>query len=128
MIYLGGWRGRLISALDRKTDIELIEEAKTNGARDTKAYEIFDINVRPLQRWRKEGSESEDRRLHAHAIRQVPSHKLIEEEISVVLDHVATCLTNSAGKRSIMCIKLKMYWVLNVLGFFVKNKKRFILR
>ena len=66
--------------------IELIDETKANGARETKACETLGINVRTLQRWRKAGAESKDQRLHA--VRRAPSHKLTEEEIKIVLETV----------------------------------------
>ena len=76
----------MISASDRKVAIELIDEAKGNGARESKACETLDITIRTLQRWRKAGQESCDQRLHA--IRKLPSHKLTEAEIKHVLETV----------------------------------------
>lgn len=66
--------------------IKLIDEAKANGAREVKACEVLEINIRTLQRWRKDGAESKDRR--KNALRRAPSHKLTEEEIKLVLETV----------------------------------------
>jgi putative transposase len=83
---LGGRRGRLISASDRKTAIELIEEAKGAGAREFKACEVLEIDVRTLQRWRKAGEGTHDGRRGAQ--RSKPVGQLTDEEIKVVLDTV----------------------------------------
>ncbi|QVK17375.1 helix-turn-helix domain-containing protein [Mycoplasmatota bacterium] len=59
---MGGRRGRLISATDRKKAISLIREAVDNGARQEKACEEIGISLRTLQRWRSDSSPNEDQR------------------------------------------------------------------
>lgn len=80
---MGGRRGRLISASDRKTAIMLIEEAKENGAREIKACQELGISQRTLQRWKSPATPLEDQR--PTAIRPAPANKLSEIEVQQVL-------------------------------------------
>jgi len=59
---LGGQRGRLISASDRKKAIKLVEEAVKAGARQRKACQELGISERTLQRWENETTPLEDQR------------------------------------------------------------------
>ena len=82
---LGGIRGRLISAPDRRKAIELIDEARANGARLKPACAVLGITARTYQRWTREGSEAVDGR--TIAVRPKPAHALTpeEEEAAVAL-------------------------------------------
>ena len=80
---MGGRRGRLISAPNRKMAIELIEEATAAGAREKVACEELGITQRTLQRWRSADNPLEDGRPNAK--RPVPSNKLSEEEVTEIL-------------------------------------------
>ena len=51
-----------MSADDRQTAIELVEQAVKDGARRTKACEILGISVRTLQRWESPDGGSDHRR------------------------------------------------------------------
>ncbi|WP_353892476.1 IS3 family transposase [Proteinivorax hydrogeniformans] len=76
---LGGPRGRLISSSDRVKAVELIDEARINGARLAPACEVLSISVRTYQRWTKEkGKIKEDKRPSAK--RPTPKNKLTDEE------------------------------------------------
>jgi putative transposase len=81
---LGGQRGRLISASDRRTAIKLIDEATKAGAREKMACEELGISQRTLQRWRSEKKPLEDQRPNAK--RPVPRNKLSQEETQTVLE------------------------------------------
>jgi len=83
---LGGQRGRLISASDRKTAIMLVEEATQAGARQKKACQELGISERTLQRWKNESTPLEDQRPIVE--RPVPKNKLSEQEVNQVLDVV----------------------------------------
>jgi putative transposase len=65
--------------------IGLIEEAVASGARRCKACEVLEIDMRTLQRWKKD--DLEDRRKVA-AAKRVPGNKLSDEEREAIL---ATC-------------------------------------
>lgn len=52
---LGGKRGRLITEQDKLIAIELLEEARSSGCRLKPACEFLELNIRTLQRWKKEG-------------------------------------------------------------------------
>jgi len=75
-------RGRLISAEERATAIELINEAHAAGARKRKACEILNLSLRTLERWEKAGG-TEDKR-HC-AIREKQPNQLTEAEREVIL-------------------------------------------
>ncbi|WP_369123588.1 helix-turn-helix domain-containing protein, partial [Dethiosulfovibrio russensis] len=62
---MGGKRGRLIGASDRRKAVELIEEAVSSGATQAKACREVGITERTFQRWCKEGHVKEDQRPHA---------------------------------------------------------------
>lgn len=81
---MGGNRGRLISAPNRKTAIELIEEAHSSGARYFKACQVLKISVKTFQRWRSDGKATLDKR--KGAIRSKPSFALSESEEQEILD------------------------------------------
>jgi putative transposase len=72
-------------AQDRQMAIGLIEEAVASGARRCKACEVLEIDMRTLQRWKKD--DLEDRRKVA-AAKRVPGNKLSDEEREAIL---ATC-------------------------------------
>ena len=75
---MGGRRGRLISAADRKYAIELIKEALCAGARTEKCCKELGISQRTLQRWRQDETSIVDRR--KQATRPAPQNKLTPEE------------------------------------------------
>ena len=83
---MGGPRGRLISAPDRKNIIELIAEARENGARLEPACEIMGIDIRTHQRWTKDGGVKEDQRPIAK--RPTPANKLTDEERKEIIKAV----------------------------------------
>lgn len=76
----------MISAQDRRKDVELIKEANANGARLAKACEVLDISTRTYERWNKAGDAMEDGRPKAK--RPTPKNKLTEEERQEVLETV----------------------------------------
>lgn len=78
---MGGPRGRLTCAHDRKTAIDLINDACSQGARKNKACEILEISVRTLERWQKD--ETQDKRKGA---KRVVANKLTEAEEQLILD------------------------------------------
>ena len=80
---MGGRRGRLISASDRKRAIKLIEEATGAGARQKRACHELGISDRTLQRWKNESTPVEDQRPIAK--RPVPKNKLSEKEVQQIL-------------------------------------------
>jgi transposase InsO family protein len=71
-------RGRMILVEDRQMIAARIAEAQRKGARLKVACELAGIDVRTLQRWKREGLEHGDRR--PHAVRPVPTHALSAEE------------------------------------------------
>lgn len=73
----------MISALDRRTAVELIEEAVAAGARKRLACEELGVTVRTLQRWVRGGEIRCDAR--PTALRPEPVHKLSEIERAAVL-------------------------------------------
>jgi len=76
---LGGRRGRLISSKDRKTAVNLIDEANAQGARKHKACELLGITVRTYERWRCGGAIDQRK----GATRQV-GNKLTEAEKQMI--------------------------------------------
>jgi len=80
---LGGPRGRLISASDRKMAVQLISEANAAGARLELACKELGISVRTYQRWVKEGPDPIDKRPTAK--RKPPANKLNEEEKAQII-------------------------------------------
>jgi len=85
---LGGPRGRLISAPDRKKAVQLIDEARAAGARLELACEELNISVRTYQRWIKDGPDSTDKRPTAK--RKAPANKLSEQERAEII-RVCNC-------------------------------------
>jgi transposase InsO family protein len=63
--------------------IELIQEARSNGARLSKSCEIMALDVRTYQRWRKQPNGGEDRRAGP---RHSPKNRLTERERETILD------------------------------------------
>lgn len=76
---MGGRRGRLISASDRKRAIKLVKEATQAGARQKSACRELGISDRTLQRWKNESTPVEDQRHIAK--RPVPKNKLSKKEV-----------------------------------------------
>lgn len=74
-----------MSADDRQTAIELIEQAVKDGAGREKACEILGISVRTLQRWERPDGRTDGRR----GPRQGPANRLTDEERERVIS-VAT--------------------------------------
>ncbi|WP_027340342.1 helix-turn-helix domain-containing protein, partial [Halonatronum saccharophilum] len=68
----------MISDSDRTIAVELIDEARTNGARLKPACEVLDISERTYQRWTKNGDVKKDQRPLVK--RSNPKNKLSEEE------------------------------------------------
>lgn len=64
--------------------VKLIDEAVANGARNEKACDILEINVRTLQRWRSQGEIRADGR--PGAVKPPPANRLTDEERQQVLD------------------------------------------
>ncbi len=78
---MGGQRGRLITQEERKKAICLIEEAKTEGARISKACECLEISVRTFKRW-KSGRIIDQRK---GSDKSIPK-KLTSEERQAIID------------------------------------------
>lgn len=74
----------MISEPDRRKTVELIDEARSNGARLIPACEVIGICSRTYQRWTKGGVIFRDRRPEAE--RPAPANKLNPEERQQVLD------------------------------------------
>lgn len=78
---MGGKRGRLISAQDKMTAMELISEACTAGSRLRPACELLEFDMRTFQRWNKK-STLEDKR---HGPLITPRNKLTDNERANIL-------------------------------------------
>lgn len=76
----------MISISDRKIAVELINEARTSGARLQPACKILNITERTYQRWVTENGVKEDQRPLAK--RPVPKNKLSEEERAKIIEVV----------------------------------------
>ncbi len=76
----------MISASDRKMAIELIEEAKQNGAQERAACDELGVSQRTLQRWRSSATPLEDQRPVAN--RPTPPNKLTDQEVAKILEMV----------------------------------------
>lgn len=74
----------MISALDRQIAVELINEARTAGARLAPACKVLNISERTYQRWTKEGGVAIDQRPLAD--RPQPKNKLSEQERNMIID------------------------------------------
>ena len=76
----------MISAQDRKIAVELINEARENGARLKPACKELNITDRTYQRWTKEGKTKEDQRPLAK--RPAPKNKITQEERKEIINIV----------------------------------------
>jgi putative transposase len=74
----------MISPSDRRTAIELINEATAAGAGKATACRELGISVRTLQRWMRTGQLTEDGR--PNAIRPAPVNRLSEAEQQTILE------------------------------------------
>lgn len=74
----------MISAPDRQHAVELIEAARTTGARLEPACEVLGITARTQQRWTCNGDVREDQRSFAE--RPVPANALTAAEEQKILD------------------------------------------
>ena len=74
----------MISASDRRTAMELIEEARRAGARLQPACEQLGLSVRTYLRWTRGGELNIDAR--PQASRPEPANKLSAEERTRVLE------------------------------------------
>ncbi|UXI66930.1 IS3 family transposase [Tahibacter amnicola] len=78
-------RGRMIAMEDRRWMVEAIDEAHCSGARLSVACSLAGIDIRTLQRWRRDGGlETGDRR--PMAVRPVPAHALTSQERAAILE------------------------------------------
>lgn len=80
---MGGARGRLISADDRKEAIRLVEAAYARGARKYKACELLGISLRTMERWKK--NNPHDKR---KGVKRSIANKLSETEKTLILETV----------------------------------------
>ncbi|MEW6259959.1 MAG: hypothetical protein AB1547_08625, partial [Thermodesulfobacteriota bacterium] len=71
----GGARGRMISAPDRRNAVELIDEARQNGARLEAACRELKLTARTYQRWTRCGDVGADKR--PQATRPTPSKQAV---------------------------------------------------
>lgn len=76
----------MISAQDRMIAVELINEARENGARLKLAYQVLNITDRTYQRWIKEGNIKQDQRPLIK--RPTPKNKITEEERTEIIEAV----------------------------------------
>ncbi len=76
----------MISTQDRIIAVELINEAKENGARLKPACEVLNISDRTYQRWTKEGDIKEDQRPIVK--RPIPKNKITKEERQEIIETV----------------------------------------
>lgn len=81
---MGGQRGRLISISDRIKAVELINEARANGARLELACQILNISTRTYQRWTQEDDIKQDQRPLVK--RPTPKNKITDEERKKILN------------------------------------------
>lgn len=68
----------MIPASDRKTAVDLIDEATANGARQFRACEVLGVSERTYIRWKNPNTPLEDQRPHVK--RKEPANKLTKEE------------------------------------------------
>ena len=80
---LGGRRGRMISTLERRQTIALIEQAVAQGAPQYKACELLGISARTYQRWTRNGGVKADGRPDAE--RPARANRLTEAERARIL-------------------------------------------
>jgi hypothetical protein len=74
----------MISTADRRKTVELIDQARAEGARLTPACEVAGICARTYQRWTGQENLGEDRRPFADRPR--PANALSPEEEQAILD------------------------------------------
>ncbi|MBP9728589.1 MAG: hypothetical protein KBD23_00400 [Gammaproteobacteria bacterium] len=79
---MGGQRGRLIGAQDKAQAIALIQEACEVGCRAQEACEVLGIDIRTLQRWKKEESHADKRQ----GPNSAPANKLSVIERARILE------------------------------------------
>lgn len=79
---MGGKRGRLITAADKAEAIYLIQEACAAGCRIRNACEMLEIDIRTLQRWKKEVDLADKR----HGPNTTPANKLTDAERMRILE------------------------------------------
>ncbi|MFO7725747.1 MAG: hypothetical protein R6V45_09385, partial [Oceanipulchritudo sp.] len=75
---LGGQRGRLTSAPDRRRTLKLVSETMEEEATQEKACREAGICARTYRRWCDQGEEDADRR--PTAVRPTPANALTKEE------------------------------------------------
>lgn len=76
----------MISAQDRMIAVELINEARENGARLKPACQVLNITDRTYQRWTKEGDIKQDQRPLIK--RPTPKNKITKEERTEIIETV----------------------------------------
>lgn len=76
----------MISAQDRNIAVELMDEARKNGARLKPACKVLNITDRAYQRWTKEGKVKVDQRPIVK--RPVPKNKITKEERKEIIETV----------------------------------------
>ena len=76
----------MISDPDRIIAVELIDEARANGARLKPACDVLEISDRTYQRWTKDGNVKKDQRPIVQ--RSQPKNKLSQEERTEVIKTV----------------------------------------
>lgn len=79
---MGGSRGRLINTSERQTAIELISNARNDGARKRKACEILGLSLRTVERWEQENGLQDKRR----TVERIPKNKLTKELRAMIID------------------------------------------
>lgn len=78
----------MISSKDRQTSIELIDEAVSAGARESRASEILEIDARTIRRWKRqliEIKQLNDLRKASAQVRR-PANKLTEAEKKQIIE------------------------------------------
>ena len=90
---MGGRRGRLISASDRKNAIELIDETVRAGASEKMACQELGLSLRTLLRWREAETLLDQRQV---VKRPVPKNKLTKEDRAAIV-----AIANSESFRSL---------------------------
>ena len=114
-----GRRGRLISAYDKQETINLIDDARRSGARLESACELLEIDIRTLQRWKRD-SDLEDKRCGPI---NGPANKLTATECAHVLEVVnsleyrdqppSQIVPRLADEGKYLCSEATMYRILH---------------
>lgn len=81
---MGRRRGKLTSLSERTKTIDLILEARRNGATLKRCCEEAEIGLRTYRRWYKDGEIKADQRTEID--KPSPPNKLSEEEIKAIID------------------------------------------